>query len=244
MKGFRVEKRFSDTRRSNDMPDYEKYWIGIGDLHGDAGNVRDIPELPGAEGVIISGDLTIRGGAPEARRMLEAVRGVNPKVYAQIGNMDGADVDAFLEEQGVNIHAKGLELAPGVAVIGVGASSPTPFNTPSEYPDTQLGEWLEKAHARAGDYEALLLVAHDPPRNTKADVVGGGSHVGSAAVREFIERVQPDVCLTGHIHESRAEDFLGRTRVVNPGMLSRGGYALVYLHDGRLGAELRRVRGR
>jgi hypothetical protein len=125
--------------------------------------------------------------------------------------------------------------------MGVGASSPTPFNTPSEYPDTRIGEWLQAAHSQVEGAERLLLVAHDPPRGTKADMVGGGSHVGSEAVREFIERVQPDVCLTGHIHESRAADTLGKTVIINPGMLSRGGYAVVGIRDGALTAELKTV---
>ena len=41
--------------------------------------------------------------------------------------------------------------------------------------------------------------------------------VGSHAIRESIEEVQPVVALCGHIHESRATSKLGRTVVVNPG---------------------------
>ena len=37
------------------------------------------------------------------------------------------------------------------------------------------------------------------------------AHVGSTAVREAIEEVQPLVSLHGHIHESRATTRLGRT---------------------------------
>jgi Icc-related predicted phosphoesterase len=41
--------------------------------------------------------------------------------------------------------------------------------------------------------------------------------VGSRAVREAIEEVQPFLSLHGHIHESRGMTTLGRTRVCNPG---------------------------
>ena len=41
--------------------------------------------------------------------------------------------------------------------------------------------------------------------------------MGSHAIRESIEEVQPVVALCGHIHESRATSKLGRTVVVNPG---------------------------
>lgn len=221
------------------MNGYEIYWIGFGDIHGDVMNIDRIPELSGAEGVIISGDLTTHGDLDEAKRILEAVRARNPKVYAQIGNMDSQQINAWLEQEGVNIHAKGLKIANGVGLVGVGTSSPTPFNTPSEYPDTRLGEWLEAGYSQLEAAENLLLVAHDPPRGTNADVVGGGQHVGSEAVREFIERVRPQVCLTGHIHEARSADRLGDTIVINPGMLSRGGYAVIGLRDGKLTAELK-----
>jgi hypothetical protein len=211
------------------MSEYEIHWIGIGDIHGDIMNIDRIPGLSDAEGVIISGDLTTHGN----------VRARNPKVYAQIGNMDSQEINAWLEQEGVNIHAKGLMIGPGVGLVGVGTSSPTPFNTPSEYPDTRLGEWLEAGYSQLEAADHLLLVAHDPPRGTKADVVGGGQHVGSEAVREFIERVRPQVCLTGHIHEARSRDRLEDTIVINPGMLSRGGYAVIGLKDGKLTAELK-----
>jgi Icc-related predicted phosphoesterase len=48
-------------------------------------------------------------------------------------------------------------------------------------------------------------------------------------VREFIEEQQPELCLCGHIHESRAEDRIGKTHVINPGPLKEGGYVLLRL---------------
>ena len=63
--------------------------------------------------------------------------------------------------------------------------------------------------------------------------------MGSTAVREFIEEVQPDVCVCGHIHESRGVDRIGRTVVVNPGTLLSGGYVVVRLAgEGGFAAEL------
>jgi Icc-related predicted phosphoesterase len=49
----------------------------------------------------------------------------------------------------------------------------------------------------------------------------------SAVARAFVEREQPDLVLWGHIHESRGEDEIGRTRVVNPGPAAAGHYAVV-----------------
>jgi Icc-related predicted phosphoesterase len=42
-------------------------------------------------------------------------------------------------------------------------------------------------------------------------------HAGSTAVRKVIEEFQPRASLHGHIHESRANQTLGRTLALNPG---------------------------
>ncbi|GFK93347.1 3',5'-cyclic adenosine monophosphate phosphodiesterase CpdA [Fundidesulfovibrio magnetotacticus] len=206
------------------MTNQHPYWIGIGDIHGQTANLARIPELPGADAVIVTGDMTNRGGREEASRVIEAVTRLNPRVLAQIGNMDRLAAQEMLEASGMNLHGRVVRLAPGLCAMGVGWSAPTPFGTPSEVPDEQLGQWLREVHARVKDREALLLVCHNPPQGTAADRLSGGAHVGSPAVRAFIEEVQPQVCLTGHIHEARGEDRIGRTLVVNPGDLASGGY--------------------
>jgi uncharacterized protein len=120
--------------------------------------------------------------------------------------MDYPEVEDVLEPQGMNIHARGLDLGNGVGLMGVGYSTPTPFGTPGEVSDEQLALWLAQAHEPVKDLPHLLLVAHNPPFDTTTDKVGGKVSVGSRAVRAFIAKVQPEVCLTGHIHEARAED--------------------------------------
>jgi Icc-related predicted phosphoesterase len=225
--------REQDAMQSNDV-----YWIGIGDVHESTARLADVAGIGGAQGVIISGDLTLADGTAVARRVVEAVRASNPAVLAQIGNMDRQEVDDWLSSEGINLHARGRELAPGVGVMGVGCSTFTPFGTPSEYSDEQLGLWLEEAWEQVKHLRHLLLVVHNPPADTVCDRLPNGTHVGSAAVRAFIERVQPDVCLTGHIHEAMGTDRIGRTVVVNPGAFSTGGYAVIRMNPGGLTAEL------
>lgn len=207
-------------------------WIGIGDIHDDVAaleRLAGVPDVPRAAGIIISGDLTIKGGEPQARRVIEAARRCHPVVLAQIGNMDQPTVDAYLSAEDINIHASGRITPEGLGICGVGWSTPTPFATPSEADEDRIADWLEAARAAVAGCRELLLVSHTPPYGTATDMVGGGGHVGSRAVRAFIERVKPAVCLTGHIHESKAEDVLGRTKVVNPGALSAGGYVRICL---------------
>ncbi|MBF0482883.1 MAG: metallophosphoesterase family protein [Desulfovibrionaceae bacterium] len=220
------------------MPATSPYWIGFGDIHDDTRMFAAIPELPGAAAALVSGDLTMRGGPQAAAPVLSALTAINPHVLAVIGNMDQASVEGLLAQEGMLIQASSRELAPGLGVMGVGWSTPTPFDTPSEAPDATIAAWLEAAYESAKGFDRLILVCHNPPVNTAVDLAGGVNHVGSPAVRAFIERVQPDVCLTGHIHEARSLDRIGETLIVNPGNLAAGGYAVISLQDGRVTARL------
>jgi Icc-related predicted phosphoesterase len=67
-----------------------------------------------------------------------------------------------------------------------------------------------------------VFVLHSPPRGTRCDMVGARAHVGSRAIRAFVERHQPPLVLAGHIHESPRvsssyRDTIGETVAVNPG---------------------------
>lgn len=200
-------------------------WIVMGDLHDKAARLGEIQGLEEADGIIVTGDLTVTGGAAQARNVLEKLTRYNPVIYAQIGNMDRAEVTDWLAKQGWNTHLCVRELAPGVALMGLGGSTFTPFGTPSEFPESRFADWLEHMWREARTYRHVVLSVHTPPHDTLCDIVGDGIHVGSSAVRDFILDAQPDVCLCGHIHESRAVDRLGRTVLVNPGAFATGGYA-------------------
>ena len=67
-----------------------------------------------------------------------------------------------------------------------------------------------------------LFVLHSPARDTHCDVTHARMHVGSRAIRAFVEKRQPPLVLSGHIHESPRvtghwRDAIGGTTVVNPG---------------------------
>ena len=217
------------------------YWIAFGDIHESTGVLASIPGLSEAEGVIITGDLTNRGRRESVDRVIGAVTAINPKVLAVPGNMDTDVVQEYLRERDMDIHLKVRELAPGVGLMGVGLSTPTPFQTPSEVPDETIGRWLDETFAKAERFDKLIVVVHEPPYKTEVDMLSGGVHVGSPLVRAFIERTQPDIVLTGHIHESRAMDMIGRTPVFNSGMLAGGGFVRIEYVNGKLSAELMSV---
>ncbi len=218
--------------------DRVRTWIVLGDLHDKAARLGDIRGLEEADGIIVTGDLTVTGGVAQARKVLEKLARYNPVIYAQIGNMDRAEITEWLAEQGWNTHLCVRELAPGVAIMGLGGSTFTPFGTPSEFPESRFADWLEHMWRDARKYRHVVLSTHTPPHDTLCDIVGDGTHVGSSAVRDFLLDAQPDVCLCGHIHESRALDRLGRTALVNPGAFATGGYAVLRLAGDDLSVTL------
>ena len=55
--------------------------------------------------------------------------------------------------------------------------------------------------------------------------------MGSKSIRNFIEKIQPIVCFTGHIHEGVGIDKINRTHIINPGPLKFGKYAYVTIAD-------------
>jgi Predicted phosphoesterases, related to the Icc protein len=231
------------------------YWIVFGDIHDDVSRLADIPELPGAAGVIVTGDITFLGGIKQAEKILAPLAGQTPVLLAQIGNMDKAEITSWLDGKGWNLHREAREIFPGIVAFGVGCSPLTPFNTPSEHPENQIAAWLEEArekalhispgngkdtsHAQGLTEARMVLVSHSPPYASACDRLRDGTPVGSTAVREFIEKHQPDICLCGHIHESRAQERIGRTHVLNPGTLPDGGYILLHLERTAAGPEVR-----
>jgi uncharacterized protein len=104
-------------------------------------------------------------------------------------------------------------------VSGRDGISPHRFD-PERREPTIAGALVELAsRTRAAE---TVFVLHSPPRDTCCDMVGAGAHVGSRAIRTFVERHQPPLVLAGHIHESPRvsssyRDTIGRTVTVNPG---------------------------
>jgi len=226
------------------------YWIAVGDVHESIGMLGAIPGIKEAEGLILTGDLTNRGREDKAQRVLDQARAANPTLLAQMGNMDHAEVGELLSRRGENIHRQARLLAPGLVLMGVGWSTPTPFGTPSETSEAELADWIRQTHQLALDVAAsectacpfrLVAVIHTPPLNTALDRIASGVHVGSAGVRAFIEEAQPDVVVCGHIHEAVGEEHLGRSHVLNPGLLASGGYVRLAFTGGALRASLERV---
>ena len=211
--------------------------IAFGDVHMRPQRAGKIPDIRQADLVVINGDLTVRGGRVEALSMVDAISELNGRLCAHIGNMDEAEVDTLFTEMGINLNGRG-KVVGEVGVFGLGGSPPTPFDTPSEFSEEVLGTRLRKAYQDVKDARIKILFSHPPPYGTRMDRLRSGEHVGSRAVRSFLEEQACSACVFGHIHEAVGTDRLGSTLLINPGMLSQGGYARIEWDGHTLSATL------
>ena len=180
--------------------------------------------------LIVGGDITTAGTADEAAKAVEAWRPLAARLLAVAGNMDSPATDARLASLGVSVDGRGITLGD-IGVFGVSAGPKSPLHTPYEITEEQIEARIEAGFADVEGCRIKIFCPHAPPRDTACDRIHSGLHVGSTAVRAFVERAQPDLVLCGHIHESRGEDRIGRTRVVNPGPVGDGHYAIVEIGE-------------
>ncbi len=215
--------------------------VSFGDVHMALQTIdRLAPELEQADLVIVSGDLTNFGGRDDAAQVVDAVERHTRPVLAVSGNLDQREVMDFLRERGISLHGESRRIGD-LGIFGCGGSNFTPFRTPTEFSEEDLGALLDRGYKQVSDAPHVLMVCHTPPANTATDGIATGQHVGSPTVRAFIEKHQPAVCITGHIHESAGVDRIGRTTVVNAGLLREGGYIVVSLGANGLSAELKHL---
>jgi Icc-related predicted phosphoesterase len=208
--------------------------IGLTDIHGKADNIDKISNiLAKADAIIISGDITHFGRENEAIKVLENVKKYNSNIFAVSGNCDYPGVEKYLTESGYNLNGTSKSF-DGLTLIGLGGSLPCPGRTPNEFTEDELEAVLSSSVSDIPVKTNLILVSHQPPVDTLNDEVSDGIHVGSKAVRSFIEKYQPLVCFTGHIHEGVGIDKIGKTRLANPGPLWYGKYTYAEIYDGQI----------
>lgn len=135
-------------------------------------------------------------------------------------------------------------------LLSLGYSNPTPWHTQRELSEQDLEARLDLLTEEVGDPGQVVLNVHVPPFASGLDLapeirsdltlVGGARArsvpVGSTAVLQMIEKLQPVLGLHGHIHESRGVVRVGETVCVNPGSEYNAGIlrgAIVDIERGR-----------
>jgi len=184
----------------------------------------------------------------------QRLKGSGVSVYITGGNDDLPEITPILQSSDyvVDPEEKVVSLDSKHQMLSTGWSNPTPWKTPRECSEEELGAKIDEMASQVKDFKNCIFNLHVPPidsgidtapkldQNLKPVVEGGEIAVapaGSSAVRTAIEKHKPLLALHGHIHESKGFVNLGRTLCINPGSeysegILRG--VIVELADGKV----------
>ena len=192
------------------------HFLVLSDAHANTeylGKLDD--EFKKADAVIFAGDFTNQNEAEKALPVLELLEKKSPALYAVLGN---CDEPAFLEElEKRDISVQGtMVFRDGLAFAGSGGASIFTRTTPNERTEEELQSDFDMVAEHSAEYEEpdadggagaeaeakavapsdaslewnnLIVISHNPPKDTKVDMITSGLHVGSALYREFLETI-------------------------------------------------------
>ncbi|MBO7484832.1 MAG: metallophosphoesterase family protein [Spirochaetaceae bacterium] len=210
----------------------------LSDIHGDfsrAGKIEE--EFKKADAVLFAGDFSKLFKTETGLPILNEVMEKNENLLAVLGNCDAPDLLKELEKKDVSVQGE-LVFRDGLFFAGAGGALKFTGDTANERDEDDLMSDLQVVRDRFAEYQDsenpgrwnnLVLIVHQPPKDTKLDKITAGIHVGSPALTEFIKEYQPLLLVSGHIHESAAIDTLGNTVMINPGSFAEGKYAVVQI---------------
>jgi len=214
----------------------------VTDLHQSSAALERILADAAAAGpidlLLLGGDITQFGPPEAAERLVRQAQAAGAPVLAVAGNCDSPAIDRRLVELGVSLHGRGLICGD----VGIHGLSATPLwrSKMHQFTEEELAGDLRAGYAQVAGAAHHVVLAHAPPHGGKLDRTHFFQHVGSKALRAFIEETQPELVLCGHIHEGRGIEQLGRTTVVNCGAAFAGYYALAEV-GGDVKVDLRRA---
>lgn len=186
--------------------------LAFSDLHLDDHAADVLLEEAGEADLILgAGDFAVRrtGLAPFMARLAPLA---GRAIYVPGNNESEAELRAATSA--TVLHGQVVE-RNGLRIAGIGAAIP-PLPPGLPWDSFDLSE--EQAEVMLGDIEGCdVLVSHSPPEGVADGHAQLGS-LGSRAVRAAVDRLQPQLLICGHIHDSwGVEGTIGRTRVVNLG---------------------------
>ncbi len=186
--------------------------LAFSDLHMARNRAADlVAASTEADLVIGAGDFcNMRQGLDEAMAMLS---GIAAPLVLVAGNAESAEELTDAAPEGAHVlHGTGMTL-DGLRLFGLGYGVPlTPFGDWScDLTEAEAAELLDRCEATD------ILIVHSPPKG-HGDTISQGVSVGSVAVRDAVERLQPIHVFCGHIHDSWGyRGTIGRTQIANLG---------------------------
>lgn len=185
--------------------------LAFSDLHHARAKAALLVQASGdADLVIGAGDFANhRQDIPQALNLLAGIAG--PMVVVPGNNESDAELRDASHAGTVVLHGQAAEI-DGVKIFGIGAGVPvTPWDWSFDLTEEAAAALLAPCET------ADILITHSPPKGV-VDEPRPGLSLGSTAVYDAIERIQPALVLCGHIHECWGQEGrIGNSRVVNLG---------------------------
>ena len=185
--------------------------LAASDIHGDTDATKKLAAKAKKENVdlvVLAGDLS---GFVETKGILKPFIDNDQKVVFVPGNWDSSvTADVLTKMYGVKNVGKHYVKYGEVGIFGIGS------------PDWQMNlnekkafNKLKKDFDKIKDLEKKIMVSHIHAAGTNPEFSG---IPGSTGVRKAIEEFQPDIFLSGHIHEAEGlKDQVGKTKIFSVG---------------------------
>ncbi len=185
--------------------------LAAGDFHGDSSVTKKLAEKAHREKVdlvILTGDIT---SPIETKNFLKPFVERGEKVVFVPGNWDSSETINFLSHlYGIKNVGEKYARYDDVGIFGIGSP-----DWRLELDEKKAYDKLKKDFEKIKDLKKKVLVSHLHASGTKSEFSGVK---GSDALRKAIDRFQPDLFLSGHIHEAEGlEEKIGKTRVISVG---------------------------
>lgn len=184
--------------------------LAAGDIHGDTKLAERLAKRAKREGVdlvILNGDIT---GWVETKNLIKPFTDRKEKVVFVPGNWDSQEAADFLSKTyGIKNIDNYYVKYKNVGIFGAGEARALFLNEKKTF------KKLKKNFEKIKNLEKKIMVTHMHAAGTKSELSG---FPGSSGIRKAIEKLQPDLFISGHIHELEGvEEKIGKTRVINVG---------------------------
>lgn len=197
-------------------------FLVISDIHG---NERCLNKIRASyhkyepDFSVVCGDITHFGPPQDAMNILERIP---TDVIGIIGNCDPESViQAYAEAEEEYIELK-ITQKGDLDFIGLSGSS---------YSEDKL-----QTFERRGSVSDVF-VFHQPPYDI-LDKTSKGEHIGNKDLKPMIEKLEPKLVLSGHVHEDRGIVEEENTTFMNPGPAMDDKLGLVEIEDDTIDAKL------
>ncbi len=189
--------------------------LAAGDIHGDSKVSEKLAKRAEKENVdlvILTGDIT---GMVNTKNLIKPFIDRKQRVIFVPGNWEtSADADILSKRYNIKNLENHYVIYKNTGIFGLGSADWALFPN-----DIKTFGKLEKDFQKVKNLEKKILISHLHAAGTKSELSG---IPGNDAIREAIEKFQPDLFIHSHIHELEGvEEKIGKTRVVNVGKKGR-----------------------